>query len=156
MESGYRAPRGSDGTGAEQTEPTRHPTSSGDGYRGGGAGRLRRGRLDGRRAEVSLALEAASLLAGQGFSVRVVSLPSWDLFEVQDRDYQESVLPPSVSKRLAIEAGTTLGWDRYVGTEGDVIGIDGFGASAPHQAVAEHFGLTPESVAERAKALLLS
>jgi len=107
-------------------------------------------------SEVTLALDASALLAGQGIAVRVVSLPSWDLFEAQDRDYQESVLPPSLTKRLAIEAGTTLGWDRYVGTEGDVIGIDGFGASAPHQAVAEHFGLTPESVAERAKALLLS
>lgn len=107
-------------------------------------------------SEVTLALDASALLASQGIAVRVVSLPSWDLFEAQDRDYQESVLPPSLTKRLAIEAGTTLGWDRYVGTEGDVIGIDGFGASAPHQAVAEHFGLTPESVAERAKALLLS
>ncbi len=107
-------------------------------------------------SEVTLALDASALLAVQGIAVRVVSLPSWDLFEAQDRDYQESVLPPSLTKRLAIEAGTTLGWDRYVGTEGDVIGIDGFGTSAPHQAVAEHFGLTPESVAERAKALLLS
>ena len=106
-------------------------------------------------SEVSLALEAGALLADQGTAARVVSLPSWDLFDAQDRDYQESVLPPSITKRLAIEAGTTLGWDRYVGGDGDVIGIDGFGASAPHQALAEHFGLTPEAVAERAKALLL-
>jgi transketolase len=107
-------------------------------------------------SEVSLALDASALLADQGIAVRVVSLPSWDLFDAQDRDYQESVLPPAITKRLAIEAGTTLGWDRYVGGEGDVVGIDGFGASAPHQAVAEHFGLTPEAVAQRAKALLLS
>lgn len=106
-------------------------------------------------SEVSLALEAQALLAEQEIAARVVSFPSWDLFDAQDRDYQESVLPPGISKRLAIEAGTTLGWDRYVGAEGDVIGIDSFGASAPHQAVAEHFGLTPESVVERAKALLL-
>jgi transketolase len=106
-------------------------------------------------SEVSLALDAQVLLAEQEIAARVVSFPSWDLFEAQDRDYQESVLPPGISKRLAIEAGTTLGWDRYVGTDGDVIGIDTFGASAPHQAVAEHFGLTPESVVERAKALLL-
>jgi len=106
-------------------------------------------------SEVSLALDARKLLADEGIAVRVVSLPSWDLFDAQDPDYQVSVLPPSISKRLAIEAGTTLGWERYVGDEGDIIGIDGFGASAPHQAVAEHFGLTPEAVAERAKALLL-
>jgi transketolase len=106
-------------------------------------------------SEVSLALEASALLSDQGTAVRVVSLPSWDLFDAQDRDYQESVLPPTVTKRLAIEAGTTLGWDRYVGGDGDVVGIDSFGASAPHQALAEHFGLTPEAVAERANALLL-
>ena len=106
-------------------------------------------------SEVSLALKAQTLLAEQEIAARVVSFPSWDLFDAQDRDYQESVLPPGISKRLAIEAGTTLGWDRYVGPEGDVIGIDSFGASAPHQAVAEHFGLTPESAVERAKALLL-
>ncbi|NHZ72883.1 MAG: transketolase [Nitrospirae bacterium] len=107
-------------------------------------------------SEVPLALDASALLATQGIAVRVVSLPSWELFDAQDRDYQESILPPGISKRLAIEAGTTLGWERYVGTEGDVIGIDGFGTSAPHQAIAEHFGLTPEAVAERARALLES
>jgi transketolase len=106
-------------------------------------------------SEVSLALEAGALLSEQGIAVRIVSLPSWNLFDTQDREYQESVLPPAITKRLAIEAGTTLGWDRYVGGDGDVIGIVGFGASAPHQALAEHFGLTPEAVAERAKALLL-
>ena len=105
-------------------------------------------------SEVSLALDARAVLAEEGIAVRVVSLPSWDLFEAQDLDYQQSVLPPTITKRLAIEAGTTLGWDRYVGAEGDVIGIDGFGASAPHHALARHFGLTPEAVAERAKALL--
>ena len=106
-------------------------------------------------SEVSLALEAGALLSEQGIAVRIVSLPSWNLFDTQDREYQESVLPPAITKRLAIEAGTTLGWERYVGGDGDVIGIVGFGASAPHQALAEHFGLTPEAVAERAKALLL-
>ncbi len=107
-------------------------------------------------SEVSLALGAHALLADQGIAARVVSLPSWELFDAQDRDYQESVLPPGLTKRLAVEAGTTLGWERYVGNEGDVIGIDGFGTSAPHQAIAEHFGLTPEAVAERARALLES
>ena len=104
-------------------------------------------------SEVALAIEAQALLADQGIATRVVSLPSWDLFDAQERAYQESVLPPGISKRLAIEAGTSLGWERYVGDEGDVIGIDGFGASAPHQDVARHFGLTPEAVAERARAL---
>jgi len=105
-------------------------------------------------SEVSLALGAHALLAAQGIAARVVSLPSWELFDAQDRDYQESVLPPGLTKRLAVEAGTTLGWERYVGNEGDIIGIDGFGTSAPYQAVAEHFGLTPEAVAARAKSLL--
>jgi transketolase len=105
-------------------------------------------------SEVSLALEAQSQLVDQGVATRVVSMPSWELFDAQERPYREAVLPPDVTARLAIEAGATQGWERYVGPEGDVMGIDHFGASAPYQDLMEAFGFTPQAVVERAMDLL--
>ncbi len=102
-------------------------------------------------SEVSLILEAAQKLADEGRGVRVVSFPSWDLFEGQDQAYRESVLPKNITRRLAVEAGATLGWDRYATS---IIGIDHFGASAPAKVVFEKFGFTVENVLARAKALL--
>jgi transketolase len=101
-------------------------------------------------SEVDLILKAGENLAAEGLSVRVVSFPSWELFTKQDKGYQDSVLPPAVKKRLAIEAGTTLGWERWVGDEGLVLGIDKFGASAPHTVVMEKYGLTTANVTEKA------
>ncbi|HSJ87924.1 MAG TPA: transketolase [Anaerolineales bacterium] len=102
-------------------------------------------------SEVSLILGAAQKLAEEGRGVRVVSFPSWDLFEGQDESYRESVLPKNVPLRLAVEAGSTLGWDRYATS---TLGIDHFGASAPGKVVLEKFGFTVENVLARAKALL--
>jgi transketolase len=105
-------------------------------------------------SEVHVALAAREMLAADSIGARVVSMPSWELFEAQPADYKESVLPTSVTARLAIEAGVTLGWERYVGTQGDVIGIDRFGASAPAKIIFEQLGFTAENAAARAKALL--
>ena len=105
-------------------------------------------------SEVHVALEARDLLAKEGVAVRVVSMPSWELFDAQPASYQESVLPPEVTARLAIEAGVTLGWAKYVGPAGDVIGRDRFGASAPYKVLMEKFGFTAEAVAERALRLI--
>jgi transketolase len=108
--------------------------------------------LIGTGSEVSLCLEAAKLL--EGVNVRVVSMPSFSRFRAQERDYRDSVLPPKVRARVSVEAGSTLGWVRWVGDEGESIGIDHFGASAPADEVAEHFGLTPDAVAARARKLI--
>ncbi|MBD2355086.1 transketolase [Tolypothrix sp. FACHB-123] len=105
-------------------------------------------------SEVSLAVTAAEKLTAEGKKVRVVSLPAWDLFEAQDAAYRESVLPKAVTKRLAVEAGSSFGWHKYVGTEGDVIAIDRFGASAPGGVCLEKFGFSVENVLAKAKALL--
>jgi len=105
-------------------------------------------------SEVSITLEAQKLLAEQKIGARVVSMPSWELFEAQTTFYKLNVLLPNVTKRLAVEAGVTFGWERYVGTQGAVIGIDHFGASAPYQVLQKEFGLTAERVAERARRLL--
>jgi transketolase len=104
-------------------------------------------------SEVSTALDGAKLLAGEGIAARVVSMPSWAIFEEQSAEYKASVLPRTVRK-IAIEAGATLGWWKYVGLDGDVIGVDRFGASAPGPKVMAEYGFTPENVAARAKALL--
>jgi transketolase len=101
-------------------------------------------------SEVSLVLEAAQKLADEGRGVRVVSFPSWELFEQQDEAYRESVLPKNIQKRLAVEAGATLGWERYARS---VIGIDHFGASAPAKVIFEKFGFTVENVVAKAKEL---
>ncbi len=105
-------------------------------------------------SEVHIALESRDLLAEQGVGVRVVSMPSWELFDAQPLAYRESVLPPLVKARLAIEAGAPLGWEKYVGADGAVIGIDHFGASAPQQVLMAKFGFTAEAVAERALQVL--
>jgi transketolase len=105
-------------------------------------------------SEVHLALEARELLAEKGVGVRVVSMPSWELFDAQPESYREMVLPPGVTARLGIEAGVTQGWGKYVGWAGDVIGLDRFGASAPCKVLAEKFGFTAQAVVERALRLL--
>lgn len=104
-------------------------------------------------SEVGLATQAADALAAEGTKVRVVSMPSSDVFDRQDADYRESVLPNAVRKRVAIEAGVSDFWRKYVGLDGAVIGIDGFGASAPAEALFPHFGFTVERVVAAAKAL---
>ena len=105
-------------------------------------------------SEVHLALEARDLLAQKGIGVRVVSMPSWELFDAQSLGYQESVLPPQATARLAIEAGVTLGWGKYTGPAGDVLGLEHFGASAPCEVLMEKFGFTAEAVVERVMRLL--
>ena len=105
-------------------------------------------------SEVDLILAAAEQLRADGVAVRCVSMPSWDLFEAQPHSYRDKVLPPGVSARLAVEMGATLGWRRYVGDHGDVLGIDHFGVSAPADVLQREFGFTPENVVKRAKALL--
>jgi len=104
-------------------------------------------------SEVSLILSAATKLAEDGVSVRVVSFPSWELFKQQDPDYQESVLPADVKKRLAVEAGSSMGWDRWVGDQGKVIAIDRFGTSAPGDRVMEAYGFSVVNVVEKALSL---
>jgi transketolase len=105
-------------------------------------------------SEVSLAYEAGKRLAARGVRVRLVSMPSWELFDRQPAAYREEVLPAAVRKRLAIEAATPFGWHKYVGLDGAVHGIERFGASAPAKQLYEPFGFTPEQVAERALRLL--
>jgi transketolase len=105
-------------------------------------------------SEVHLVLGARQKLQGQGTDARVVSMPSWELFNAQSKKYRDSVLPPSVQVRLAVEAGVTQGWHQYVGDLGDVIGIDRFGASAPGPVVMREYGFTVENVCERILALL--
>jgi transketolase len=104
-------------------------------------------------SEVSLAQGAAKLLAAKGITARVVSMPSWKIFEEQSAEYRASVLPADVPK-LAVEAGATQGWWKYVGSGGDVVGIDRFGASAPGKIVMAELGFTPENVAARAKKIV--
>jgi len=105
-------------------------------------------------SEVDLVLKAGEILAAEGVNVRVVSFPSWELFKIQDKTYQDSVLPPAIRKRLAVEAGVTLGWERWVGDQGVVIGIDRFGVSAPQPVVMKAYGLTVANVTEQALGLL--
>jgi len=102
-------------------------------------------------SEVSLIMDAAQKLHEEGLGVRVVSFPSWELFEIQDEAYKESVLPKSIQTRLAVEAGASLGWERYAKS---VIGIDRYGASAPYKVIFEKFGITVENVVARAKELI--
>ncbi len=101
-------------------------------------------------SEVHIALDAGRLLQQRGLSARVVSLPSWELFDAQPAEYRESVLPRGISARVSLEAATPLGWERYVGVDGVAIGISRFGASAPAGEIYEQFGLTAERVVEEA------
>jgi transketolase len=105
-------------------------------------------------SEVQLAVDAAKALAAEGRAVRVVSMPCAELFMTQDAAYRDAVLPPALRKRLAIEAGVSLYWRAFVGLDGDVVGVDSFGESAPASAVFKHFGFTGEQVLARAKRLL--
>ncbi|HEY0393734.1 MAG TPA: transketolase [Candidatus Elarobacter sp.] len=105
-------------------------------------------------SEVHLAVAAAKLLAAQGTKARVVSMPSWTLFELQDAAYRESVLPAHVKARMSIEAGATIGWSKYVGDRGIAYGLDHFGTSAPAAAIATEYGFTPEHIAGVAAGLL--
>jgi transketolase len=107
-------------------------------------------------SEVHLIVDAAARLRETGLAVRCVSMPSWELFDEQPGDYRDSVLPPTIRARLAVEAGATQGWWRYVGDSGDVLGIDRFGASAPGQTNLREFGFTVDEVCRRAQAVLSS
>jgi len=110
--------------------------------------------LIGTGSEVSLCVDAAAKLTEEGKKVRVVSMPAWDLFEAQDAAYKESILPKAVTKRLAVEAGISMGWCKYVTSDGDTVSVDRFGASAPGGVCMEKFGFTVDNVLAKAKALL--
>ena len=110
--------------------------------------------LMGSGSEVHIAVEAQKQLAAQGVAARVVSFPSWELFDEMPSAYRDAVLPPDVTARVAIEAGIAQGWDKYVGSQGAVISIEHFGASAPFEILYEKFGLTPEAMTAKALALL--
>jgi transketolase len=105
-------------------------------------------------SEVGMAMDAAQSLAGQGTPVRVVSMPSTDHFDAQDQSYRDRVLPPSLKTRIAVEAGTTDLWRKYVGLDGDVMGIDTFGESGPAAEVYKYFGLTTDALVTRVQALV--
>jgi transketolase len=102
-------------------------------------------------SEVSLCVEAFDQLAKEGIQARVVSMPSWELFEKQDQAYRDSVLPPDVKARVSVEMAATFGWERYVGSTGRSIGMHSFGASAPIKALLKHFGFTVENIVAAAK-----
>ena len=105
-------------------------------------------------SEVEIALEAQKRLSGEGIRCRVVSMPCWDLFDAQSAEYRESVLPAAISARVSIEAGTTIGWTRYLGGAGVAIGVDHYGASAPGEVIYEKLGLVPDAVTAAVKRLL--
>jgi transketolase len=105
-------------------------------------------------AELPLTFTAGKALAERGVRVRVVSMPCMDLFEEQSREYRDEVLPPAVRTRLAVEPGATISWGKWVGLDGDVLGLDRFGASAPGNTVLKELGFTAENILGRASALL--
>lgn len=105
-------------------------------------------------SEVQYIMQAQEALAEEGVDARVVSMPSWELFRAQSGDYKEKVLPGAVKKRLAIEAGVSLGWHEWVGDEGEIIAVDGFGVSGPYKQVFAHFGISTENVIKKAKSML--
>jgi transketolase len=110
--------------------------------------------LIGTGSEVSLCMAARELLAGEGIAARVVSMPSWELFDAQEEAYRDGVLPPSIGARVTVEEASPIGWDRYAGRTGVVLGMRSFGMSAPIAMVAEHFGFTPERVRDAAKQVI--
>lgn len=97
-------------------------------------------------SEVQLALKAFDALAAESVAARVISMPSWELFEQQPRDYREHVLPPSITARVAVEAGVRQGWERYIGDRGEFVGMSTFGASAPGDVAFKNFGITSDNV----------
>jgi transketolase len=105
-------------------------------------------------SEVSLCIDAAKKIRESGKKVRVISMPCVEIFEEQDKAYRDAILPPATKKRLVVEAGSTFGWHKYCGDEGDVLGVDRFGASAPGGTLMEKFGFTVENVVAKAKAVL--
>jgi transketolase len=110
--------------------------------------------LMGTGSEVSLCVEAFERLAGEGVRVRVVSMPCWELFDQQDQAYRDSVLPPGVSARIAVETGVEQGWQKYLGPSGRFIGMTTYGLSAPAKDLMKHFGFTADRVVATAKELL--
>jgi len=108
----------------------------------------------GTGSELHVALEAGKQLKDKGVSARVVSLPSWELFEAQTEAYRKRVLPPEIKARVSIEAGTTIGWEKYVGLEGKAIGVNRFGASAPGKTVLQNLGFTSQNVVNTALKLV--
>ena len=102
-------------------------------------------------SEVSLCVDAYEKLKAEGVKARVVSMPCWELFDAQPQSYRDSVLPPSVTRRVAVELGIKQGWERYIGQSGQFIGMCGFGASAPIGVLLKHFGFTVENVVAAAK-----
>ena len=107
--------------------------------------------LIGVGSELEIAMKAAEKLAAENIKAQVVNLASWELFEQQDKAYKDSVLPPSVKARVAVEAGIKMGWERYIGDKGEFIGMSGFGVSAPYKVCYEKFGITADAVAAAAK-----
>ncbi|KAG0456943.1 hypothetical protein HPP92_021787 [Vanilla planifolia] len=105
-------------------------------------------------SELEIAIKAAEELRKEGKAVRVVSLVSWELFNEQSDEYKESVFPAAVTARVSVEAGSTLGWEKFIGSKGKAIGIDRFGASAPAGRIYKEFGLTPENVFAVAKTII--
>ena len=105
-------------------------------------------------SELSLAVQAHETLTAEGIKSRVVSMPSWELFDHQPKEYRDSVLPPGVKARVAIEGASTFGWDRYVGDAGKVVGMRTFGASAPLKELLKRFGFHPENILAVAKEVL--
>ncbi len=110
----------------------------------------------GTGSEVALCLQAYEQLKQEGIRARLVSMPSWELFERQSQDYRNHVLPPDVTARVAVEQASTLGWAHYVGLKGTVIGMSTFGSSAPLKDLLVKFGFTPEKIVSAAKAQLAS
>jgi transketolase len=110
--------------------------------------------LIGTGSEVALVLEAADKLVHQDIHARVVSMPCWELFDAQNEDYRKSVFPDSVPARIAVETGTPMGWHKYVGDKGSVIGLERFGASAPDHVVLNELGFTVENVVAHVRRLL--
>ena len=105
-------------------------------------------------SEVGLAMEASAQLQANNIAVRVVSMPSTDTFDAQDKSYRDSVLPPALTARMAVEAGMPDLWTKYVGLEGDIMGINTFGESGPAAEVYAHFGITTDALVERVTALV--
>jgi transketolase len=110
--------------------------------------------LIGTGSELMLCVAAYEQLAAAGVKARLVSMPSWELFDGQDAAYRDSVLPPSVSARVAVEAGLRMGWDKYIGLGGRFVGMSSFGASAPANTLYKHFGITTDRIVAEARAAL--
>jgi transketolase len=105
-------------------------------------------------SEVELIIEAGAAMAENGRAVRLVSFPSWELFAKQDKAYRDDVLPPEIKARIAVEAGSPMGWSRWVGDSGVMIGIETFGASAPYKEIYQQYGLTVENIVKMANDMM--